>query len=405
MIRMRTIANVGALAAAFILGSLLIPRATPSAYAQLNACSSSSHPYCYNVQLASCPTANRVCGVEDSVAAPGDFTCACRNTCSNSQSCASDEACIRGHCSSSLSCNSDGDCSDASGVRDTVCSNGFCAKGPPFDPLACTSDTSCQTGNPCSGAQSCDRATSRCVTGTPIACVQPGPVVVQNGDGSYTLLGRHAHCEPVAGSNTASTCVTTTEPPAGPKLCAPDQIDNPTLTWDPPDPSRAAGGRGFRYVATLHGTAYKPGVSPEVFYLRLTYPDGKDAVLASTAMDGAPPGAGWHEDRKTGTWTWKRPDEKNPITSVTLKPVASKRVAVSIDVRGTANVAEAPVRAPAPRKVAYVIGAGPAYALEAGFGWSSGLHQRACTVVVGGCRRAANGGLLCTLPGSQRPRG
>src|SRR5260221_601895 len=201
-------------AGAFATVAILFTWAAPLAHAQASRCDASLHGFCFNVQLASCPTVNRVCGYDDGSVG---FVCACRPACTNSQSCNADEACFKGNCNAHVACNNATDCV-TSGIADAACSSdGVCVKAPPPPPPGCTADASlCRTDNACSGTRSCDAASGSCVTGPPVSCPQPGPVIERAPDGTFVIVGQHARARVVGGARVTNAAFTPAKGPLAP---------------------------------------------------------------------------------------------------------------------------------------------------------------------------------------------
>jgi hypothetical protein len=372
---------------------IFVALAASPAYAQASRCSASGQSACYYALVLFCEPANRVCGYELS----GVSVCECRPECTNSQSCAANSACFRGNCNSNVPCNSDLNCRVA-GIADAVCSDGLCVKGPPPVPPGCTADPAqCQATNACNGAGSCDAASRSCVTGPPVSCPQPGPIIVRAPDGSFAFVGQHAHCEPVPMSTTETTCVTTTDPLPPPPLCKADPVDNPNLVFTPTGVDLVP----FKYTATLRDRSYTAGAKPQVVYVRLSNARGADAMLATTAPAGKPDGSDWQFDKKDAAWHWTRNAAASPIESVTLKSLGGQRVRVQVigaakAIDGSFTPARTPPVPPSPQS--------GIFAIETGITWAGGSErpqrlQPPCTVVVDDCQRSANGGLNCHVPG------
>lgn len=377
-----------------VLLLLLLGSHPPTVDAQVEACNPVAHPFCYHAQLIGCDDAKKVCGYNNAAGSPTGFVCACRTACTGNESCNDNEVCFSGHCNPAIACNSTAGCIADTGTNDTQCRDGWCVRGPRIDPAECRSDDQCRTGNPCGGAQTCDAGTRRCVTGAPVVCPQPEPTFEFVPDRGWTVQHRRAHCEPVAGSNRDTTCVTTIVPPEV-NQCAAGPVDDPNLQWMAP--GSAPDLRAFVFSMTLRNTGYRAGAKPENVVLRLAHANGRDALLATTADPGQKPGSGWRQDRKTGTWLWKAPGKGSALESVRLEPLSGKRGMVRIVVRGQGSFAGQAPKPPSPTD--------PGYVVQAGVVWSSRLSAhivpvaQPCTAVVGNCQRAANGGLKCHVQG------
>ena len=398
MMTLRSLASFIGSIAAWIVTWGWIGLASP-AHAQ--DCNALQHPWCYNVQLRSCPTNQRVCGTEYPPNM-GSFTCGCLSACSKSDDCQMGETCWLQRCVKGEACNADWECR-TSGDR---CVDGNCGRGEPLPPPECTTDDHCRPTNACGGIRHCSVSTGRCVVDLPaVACPPPSPKFVWVDSpkiGYPVIVEQRTRCEPVAGSSTETRCVTTPDEPQ-PRLCPPPSIDAPGRFDNRPSlevgPRRQAEQR-FRATTLVAGTPEDIVASPNRIAIRIADRDSVELIAASTLPGDSTAKAGWVRDKATRTWQWTNHDRlSSPLDRVVLRDAGRGRFAVEVHGRLKPN--------PAPMHHGTDGVAKGGYQTQVEVAWGTQAltkpgallvdKTQACTVWVGDCRRAANGGYQCRV--------